>query len=232
MTTFDSKNAREEIAITLKNGNLLSTSVRGVTTTTDNFTATSSQTVFTLAHTPVRNIRSLTINSVSKTYLRHYTVNFTTGAVTLLTGATLNDPVAIQYDYGGTEKIFTDWPRDDITLSSFPRVSVMETSTATEPFALGGGVWLTDALFTIFIWLPVNHDTGFAGGLGGTADLETIKGLARSIMQTNEKLLVKVPYIYPTTSGPIIPAENFMNVGGKGKVIQTSLDCKAKFIIE
>lgn len=225
MTAVSLENIREEITHTLRNSDILSVSVRGVTTTTDNFTATTGQTVFTLTHTAVKNIRSLTVASVAKRFLRDYTVNFNTGVVTLLVGAGNLDAVSIQYDYGNTDKIYPDYPRDNLSLQSFPRVAIAFTSDSTQPFQLGGLKWISDKIMTIFAWVPVNKDSAVASGLGGTDSLSNLVSSIRTAMQTNAKLFYTFQYITPTSIGPII-------VGTNGKIIQQSQDFTIKHLIE
>lgn len=225
MTTFDLQTIREEVTQLLRNSDIFTTTVRGVTTKTDTFTATSGQTQFTLTQTAVKNVRSLSVASVSKIYLTDYTVNWATGVVTLLVGATVGDVVVIQYDYGTGEKIYPDYPRSDLTLNSFPRIGMEIISSTTTPFGLGGMTHITDLVMTIFIFMPINKDSSIAGGLGGTKDLNDKMSTIRDVIRTNAKSFVSIPYITPTGTNPVI-------VGASQKIISLSQDFAIKFKTE
>jgi hypothetical protein len=225
MTTLEFQNIREEICDKLRTGNIFSTTIREVTTTTDNFTATAGQTVFTLTNSGVKNIRSLTVAAASKYLFKDYAVNWKTGIVTLSTGATLSDAVAIQYDYGTSDKIFPDMPRGDLSLSSFPRIGISLVNARTEPFGLGGMQHISDVLITVYIWMPINKVSTIAGGIGGTDDLNNYLSDVRSNIRTNAKLFQSFQYITPVGSTPII-------VGQNQKIIQASQDFMIKFLVE
>ena len=224
---IDIGNIREEIVILLRNSDIFSVAVRGATTRTDNFTATASQTAFQLTQTPVRNVRSVSVQSVSKKLFTDYTVNYATGVLTLNTGATLSDAVAIQYDYGATsgEKIYPDYPRGDLTLTSFPRIGMEITSARTETFGLSGVNHISDILITIFAFVPVNKDSNVSGGLGGTMDLSDLISTIRNTIRTNAKLFSQFQYIYPTSVSPLMRGTN-------DKIIHQSADFIAKFLVE
>lgn len=225
MSTMDIQQIRDELCHKLRNSDILTIGVRGVATKTDNFTATAGQVAFTLTGAGVRNIRSLTVNSVSKSYLQDYTVNWTTGVVTLGTGASLNDPVAIQYDYGTSDKIYPDMPRDDLTLVSYPRVGIEMTNISTMPIGLGGMTHQSDIVITIICWVPVNKDSAIASGYGGLSDLSGLMKNIRDAIRTNAKLFYTFQYITPAGTGPLIRGQN-------NKVMQESVDYKIKFKIE
>lgn len=217
---------KEEICHSLRTGDVLSISVRGVSAKTDTFTATASQTVFTLTYTNIKNIRSLTVNSVAKYYLRDYTVAWATGVVTLNTGATINDPVSIIYNYGSSgDKIYPDLPRDDLTLTSYPRVGIELTSITTQPFGLGGMVHMSDLLITIFAWMPANIDTAVSGGFGGQTALSTLVYNIRNVIRTNAKSYYTFTYITPAGTGPLLKGED-------GKLLTQSQDFQIKFKTE
>jgi hypothetical protein len=223
---MDFEHIREEISHSLRNGDILSISVRGVTTATETFTATASQTIFNLAQTGIKNIRSLTVQSVNKYLFRDYTYNAATGVVTLNTGATVGDSVVIQYDYSSSaDKIYPDMPRTDLRLTSFPRVGIEITNSNTEPLGLGGMTHISDLLITVYAWVPVNKDTEIAGGLGGTSDLNDLIKNIRDIIRTNAKSYYNFTYITPKSTSPIIRGEN-------NKIIQMSQDFYIKFLTE
>lgn len=226
MTTINLQTIREELCLFLRNSDVLSVSVRGVTTiTNESFTATAGQTVFTLAHALVRNVRSITVQAVNKYYLTDYTVNFTTGVVTLGVGATVGNTVLVTYDYGTSDKIYPDFPRDDLTFQSYPRVGIELTSISTEPIGLGGMNHLSDLLITIIAIVSANKDVGVAGGFGGLSDLESLWKNVRTSFRTGAKGFVSFPYITPSGTGPIFK-------GKSDKLLQQTFDFRIRWVLE
>jgi hypothetical protein len=227
MSQISLTNIRKDLLNMLRNADVLTITVRGVTTKTDSFTATASQTQFTLTNTIVRNIRSLTVASVSKKYITEYTFNENTGVVTLATGASAGNAVVIQYDYStaGNEKIYPDLAREDLTLDSYPRIGMQLTSMPTKPFSLGGTSNISEAIVTIFCWVPVNKVTAVASGFGGQTDLTDLMSSIRTAIFNNKKSLATIPYMYPRNLNPITKSIN-------NKIIQCSVDTPLRFLVE
>lgn len=229
MATIELENLREEICHALRNGDIFgaaSTTIRGVTNTTNSFTAGAGDIEFTLSHTGVKNIRSLTIDSVDKYLFRDYTVNWATGKITLNTPTTGGEDIEVSYDYSSSaDKIYPDMPRTDLTLTSFPRVGIELTSSRTEPLGLGGLRHISDLIVTAYVWVPVNKDTNIAGGLGGTSDLNNTIKRVRDALRTTPKSYYNFPYIYPMSTSPII-------TGQDNKIIQMSQDFNVRFVVE
>lgn len=220
--TFKLQQAREELTHFLRNLDVIPISVRGVTTDTESLTGSAGLTI-TLSNTIIRNIRSLEIDGVSKYLFRDYTVNWSTGIITLNVALTGGESIEVEYDYGGTEKIYPDMPRDDLTLSSYPRIGIELTSRTTNPFGLYGESWLSDFLMTIYVWNPANIDTYTQ--IGGTEDLMDIIETINQGIQDNAKNFYIFPFIYPMGNSPIIRGQN-------NKLIQCSIDCQIKFVVE
>lgn len=225
MATIDLQNVREELTHFLRNGDVLSIGIRGVSTTTDPFTATLGQTVFTLTNTAVKNIRTCTVATVAKKLFRDFTMNWNTGVLTLLVGAGSGDAVSIIYDYGTGDHIYPDLPRSDLKITSYPRVGIELTSITTKPFQLGGITHISEILATVIVWVPANKDSAVAGGFGGTENLNDLMRDIRSVIRANEKGFFTTPYIYPMGTNPMIPSEDRKNIQG-------SQDFNMKFIIE
>ena len=92
---------------------------------TQSYTATASQTVFTITdNTPISCINQVTINATKIYKYIDYDIDLDNNKITLKTGATLSDAVVIDYDYGGNW-IFPDKPLDSLSYTSYPRVSVI-----------------------------------------------------------------------------------------------------------
>jgi hypothetical protein len=226
MATLDIQDLRDELSHFFRYSDVLSTSVRGVTRRTEGYTVgVGGEATHTFSSVPIRDFKYITINAVNKYFLRDYTVNWTTGVVTWNVALVQNDVVATQYDYGSSDKIYPDMPRDDLSLTSFPRVGIELTSISTQPLGLGGAVHISDILVTVIVWSPVNKDTNIAGGFGGLTDLEDTMTLIRAAVRTNAKGFYTFPWIYPKGTAPITRGQN-------DKVMQHSQDFLIRFRIE
>ena len=134
---------KHEMLNFIRNSDVLSTTERGVTTTSEDFTASGGAEDFTLTQTTTRNVRSVTDNTVSLTFGTDYTFTWdtTTGYITeikvtktLIAGHT----IAVSHDYKVTSgsAIYPDYPRQDLTLASYPRIGfdILNYSKSTGGF--------------------------------------------------------------------------------------------------
>lgn len=224
MTTFNYEKIREEIMHTLRNADIFSTTIRGVTTTTDNITGIAGTTI-TSTHATLKNVRSLTIDAVNKYFIKDYTINFSTGVLTLGSALSGGETIVLNYDYGTGDKIYYDMIREDLTLTSFPRVGISLVTPTTEPFGLGGMIHITDYLISVYLWVPSNKDSSIAGGIGGSSDISTYMTSIRTAMRSNAKSFYSFSYITP------VGATNIM-AGQNNKIIQMSQDFMVKFLVE
>ena len=221
-TSVNLFNIKKEIEQVLRNANVLTLAQRNATTATENFTATAGQTVFTLTNT-IRNIRSMTVNSVSKYLFQDYEFDGVAKTVTLYSGATLGHAVVIQYDHGsgGEDKIYPDYPRGQLTLSQFPRIALEETSVDTQPLGLGAINWMSDIVITIYVMVPTEK----TNSVGGTEYLNDTVTLVRQTIMNNSQGFKLFKFIKPGHVSPIIKGEN-------DKVMQQSQDFTIQFLVE
>lgn len=174
---------------------------------------------------PVRDFKSLTVNGTAKYWLRDYTIVWSTGVLTWNTPLVNTDAVVYIIDWGASDKIFPDMPRDDLTLTSFPRIGIELTSASTEPLGLGGANHISDIVITIIAWVSVNKDSAIASGFGGLSDLETTMNLIRAAIRANAKLFYTFSWMTPKGRSPLTRSTN-------NKVMQMSSDYAIKFLIE
>jgi len=225
MSTLNIEQVREELCNTLRSNDVFSITLRGVTTKTDTLTATAGQTILNLTFPSVHNIRSLTVNATPYSLFKDYTINWTTGVITMNVGLTLADAVIVIYDYGATDKIYPDFPREDISLKSYPRIGIQLVGTSTEPLGLGGMVHISDLMITIGTWMPVNKDSDITGALGGTNDMSVTLSKIRDVIRANAKSFYTFKYIYPSGTTPIMSSTN-------NKIIQQGENFIIKFVVE
>jgi len=128
---------RERDLLDYFRNNLTDPESRGVNTT-DTFTATAIQTIFTLKNNLVKNVAdTITVNAVTKYKGSDYTVTYGEGkkptTVTLTSTATVGWTVVIGYHYGES-MIEREYSRTDVKL---PRIVIMFL-TGSEGFAALG----------------------------------------------------------------------------------------------
>lgn len=97
---------------------------------TDNVTATAGQTEITLVPPSgsVSCITALTVNAVAQVKWRDYFWDYQNQKVTFFTALSLNDAVAITFKYGTTNWIYSDKPDEELSATSFPRISLFTVS--------------------------------------------------------------------------------------------------------
>ena len=227
MSTLSFEQIRDELCNFIRSNDVLSITIRGVTTGTDSYTVAGiPEPTHTLANTPVKNVRSVTSTiSGNLYYLRDYTIDFATSIITWVAARQVGDQLVISYDYGSSDKIYPDLPRDDLSLTSFPRIGIELLGSSTEPLGLGGTTHISDFEFSIIIWVPANRDPAIASGFGGLTDLNTTLYNIRNVIRNNAKSFYSFPWIYPHSTGPLIKSTN-------GKILQSSMDCTIKFKVE
>jgi len=145
MTNISYLSIKREFLNFLRNSDVLSTTTRGVTTKTDSFTAAGGSETFTLSVTNCKNVRWVKDNGTALVYGTDYTLNYSTSSttygniltVTVSKVLVLGHTITISLDYGTGDKIYADYPRDDITISSFPRIAFDIYGLTTETAGFG-----------------------------------------------------------------------------------------------
>ena len=202
MTFLNLAEAKEELVIFLRNNDVLSTTVRGVTTDTDDtFSGDDAETNFIISRTNVKNIRSLSIGADAQSLGTHYTVDYNydnSGTVacriTFLTApATGTDNITLSYDYG-TDKIYPDYPRDDLKITNYPRVAVDILGGDSAETVLGAGMLTTNLSFSIIVFDDSEKN------------IDTIIGLIRTAFLNNKKNFFYLRFITIIGLGPTIPS--------------------------
>lgn len=98
-----------------------------ITSTSDSFVATASQTSFSLTPTTgksLSSITSVTVNTVTKTKWQDYYIDFKNEKVIFFTGLTVADAVVITYGETTADWIFPDKPNTALSATSFPRINL------------------------------------------------------------------------------------------------------------
>jgi hypothetical protein len=117
----------------IRSSDCITTTSRQVTTTTEQFSGDNIETQFTLLNVP-HNIRSCTIDAQTLYNYKDFTTDYSTGVITFNTApASGTNNIEISYDYGSSgDKIYSDYPRNDLNIDSYPRVGFDIISNASE----------------------------------------------------------------------------------------------------
>lgn len=188
MTTLNQFDILQEIVVGLRNADIFTTTQRNVVTTTT--TGTVAGTSVTINKADVKNIRSITIGSTALAFGTEYTADYDYSGTCVLTFAgTQTGTYSAVYDYG-TDKIFSGYPRNDISINSFPRIAVDFIDISSEAGGFGN-VNLNRWDVTV-----VAYDT----------KKEEVRGYVQAIRNwivLNQNRLYYSKLIKPTLIGPI-----------------------------
>ena len=207
---------KKELTVFLRNQDILSTSIRGVTTLTEEFNGTGAQTTFNLANSTVKNVRTTTVDTIAKSFGIDYTVNYEAATVTFLVAPPSGtDNVDITYDFGTTDKIFPDFPQAYLDVDQYPRIAVEIISGTTSEFALNADENRSEYIVTI-----VAYDND-------QSDIEEMIADVRKAIIDNKKSFFNFTFITPTSMGPLI-----ISPFGEGKIFQRNQDCRVMFVYE
>lgn len=185
----------EEMTVFLRN-NLTDPSSRG-TAGSNVFTAGGASGNFTLSQVGVKNITSATVGGVAQAAYTDYTPNYQNASptsnptVTFSVVPTSGAQVIINYKYGDTW-IYPDWPRTDLGLTSYPRVSADIINKRTEPFGIGGKCTLSDIMYSV---------TAFADKSSTVDSIMTELG---SIVTANTTTFYNFQAIYQSNMSPLL----------------------------
>lgn len=206
-------NIKDELVVFLRNQNILTITQRGVTTA--NATGTLSGTkVITIARTNVKNIRSITVAAVSKVLGTDWTANYkhASGCVITFVANQTGDYI-VSHDYG-TDKIYSDFPRDDLGIDSYPRIAMDIISMDTDAFGIGGSQFISNINFTIVIYAD---------------DVDEIDGYLQAIktaIEGSANSFYYFGFIKPTFTGPCISSP-----GKSDEIMQRNIDLQAMFSV-
>jgi hypothetical protein len=210
MSVIDINKIKEELTIFLRNSDIFTTTQRGVTTVTEEFDGTGAQTNFVLTNTIVRNVRTVAVGGTSLTPYVDYTVNYDNATVSFtVPPASGTDNVDITYDYGSTDKIYPDFPKPSLSISSFPRIAVDLIGVSSDPGGFGN-VNVSNISFTVVVYDPK---------LGNVSNYLTDIRTAFINAQTSFYNLSN--YVRPLSIGPVIKSPRD---AGKDKIFQQNID--------
>lgn len=206
-TTLDYNKIKEELVVFLRNQNVFTIAQRGVTTGTATGALIASATI-TISASNVKNIRSVTIGALPFTYGSQYTVNYNYNGTCVITlYAVQTDNYSVSYDYG-SDKIYSDFPRVDLSLNSYPRIAVDIIGDASNDVDIAGEIKETPISFAIYVY-DFKVD-----------DIDTYCKTIKEKFLTAQKSFYYLKYIRRVrTSNP-----QLYNIYGNSKLMFKSLD--------
>jgi virulence-associated protein VapD len=193
INTYDIK---QELINFVRNQDIISISERGVTTATETFNGDNTTVNFDLSNTNLKNVREVIVDTVTLSYGTDYSVDFdgsNPGRITFTTApSTGTNNISVEYDYGNSDRIYPDYPRPDLTLSSYPRIALEISQINSNDFGIGG----TDTISNLNIECVI-FDVNVKPLEDKTTDL-------RNAFRTNQKNFYNFQFIHPTLVGPVI----------------------------
>ncbi len=224
MSTLDIKNLKTEMVVFLRNSDILTTTQRGVTTTSNVFTATEAQTVFTLSNSVTRNIRYVTVDGTSKSAYTDYTPEYKviSSTITFLIGLSADELVDVGFDYssGTTEKIWGDYPEIQYLPSSIPRIGFGLTGLRTKLISIGDTNWFSDALIRIKV-----YDSNLVS-------IDDYLSTIRSKIKAAQRAFYHFPIVTVSNIGPSLLHDIVSKTKLSGKVFEKAIDLLARFNFE
>lgn len=127
---------------------------RAESTHSENFTATTSQTEFSLTAPTgtVSCITSITVDAVAQTKWEKYYIDFRNEKVIFFTGLTEGQVVVINYKYGSSNWIFWDKPKKKLGATKFPRLDIQIITGSGDRLGNYEAVVKSDIHFQIDVW--------------------------------------------------------------------------------
>ncbi len=222
--TTNLEDVKTEMVVFLRNSDILSTAQRGVTTTSNVFTATAAQTVFTISNSVTRNIRYVTIDGVAQDAYNDYTPDYKSISSTItfgtaMSGAELVD-VGFDYSPGTTEKVWADYPEIQYLPASIPRIGFDITGFRTQVLSIGDSNWFSDALITVKAY---------------DSNLKNIDGFISTIrekVKASQLSFYHFQTVRPKNIGPALLHDITSKTKLSGKVFEKAIDLLARFNFE
>lgn len=217
MTDYDEQEIIFEQERFLRNSDIMTTTERGVTTDTDEGTFDADSTHL-IAVTNIKNIRSIVVGVTTLTFGADYTYDMDFLDTTIKTKITFTEAqtgdYVITYDYG-TDKIFGEYPKTTLKISSFPRISVGMLDSPAEPGGYGN-VTLNEPNFTCIVY-----------GDNKKEIRSYITAIRKAYKSAWTSFYYTAPVVRPVSNGPLIPSPE-----KRDKIWQQNADFRGYFNYE
>lgn len=219
MTSISTFDVKEELVQFLRNQDVLTIAERGVTTTTENGTFASDSTHL-IADSTIKNIRSITRGSLlalgtDYTYDTDFDDSGTKKTKITFTSAQTGS-YSIVYD-AGSDKIFPDFPKDSLSVSSYPRIAVDIISMSSDDLGYGNQkvASSTNIFFTVVVYAAK------------TKKVNQTLDLIRTAFVSNQTSFFNLSIITPTDTGPLINDNSIKN-----EIVHANMDFVSQLNVE
>lgn len=210
MAYISEQRIKEEVLQFLRNSDIFSISQRGVTTTS-NTASLSGATSHSISVDGVRNIRGITIGTTVLLYGRDYTLALGTSSTAnalISFSSAHTGTLRYKFDYGSTDKIYPDFPRNDLTISSFPRIGFDVIDIPSEMGGFGN-VNKSEVNITIVVYDDSEKDV-----------VNYIDSLRQKFIDAQDDFYY-LKVVKPKRQGPLLKSPNEK---GKDKIMQKNID--------
>lgn len=204
---------KQEQIVFLRNSDVFTISQRGVTTASATGTLSGTK-VITISTAAIKNIRSVTVGAVSKYVGTDYTAVYGAASTVITFIANQTGAYAASHDYG-TDKIFPDFPRDDLTINSYPRIALDVINVGMDALGIGGSSFISNVAITIVIFSN-NSD-----------NLDSYVNTIKALYVTNAKNFYYLKFVKPTFIGPTINSPD-----KKNEIMQKNIDILGMFAVD
>ena len=216
--TLNLTNIKQEQIVFLRNQDIFTITQRGVTTATDTGTFDADSTHL-ISVSNGKNVRSITVAGSPITFGTDYTVDYNyddsgTTKIKINFTSAQTGAYSIPYDFG-TDSIYPDFPRDDLSIDSYPRIAMDIMTVSTDAFGIGGSQFISNITFTVVVYAD---------------DTDDIDGYIQAIkyaIRGNAKLFYYVNFVKPTITGPLINSPDRSN-----EIMQRNTDFQGMFQTE
>ena len=222
MSAISRRDIKREITNDLRSADLISISTRGVTTTTEEFDGTGSQTNFILTGTGsgnggIKNVRTVTVNAVVQVYGTDWDITNDFSTVIFTTAPVFGtDNVDITYDFSSTgDRIYPDFSKTTISNDNFPRIGFDIITTTTIDKALQGAITQSNLVISF---------VAYQKGANATDDLHDA---IRAFLLTKKLSWFFLNFLTPTGDGPLLVVPE-----SQDKVFQRNTDFRAPYEFE
>lgn len=213
MSVVDIWQIKQEWVNFLRNSDIFTTTQRNVTTAAATGTLTA-ETVILINVSNVKNIRSVIVDGVTLSYGSDYNVDFDFLDTTIKCKITLSTSstgdYSVSYDYG-SDKIFPDFPRDDLSISSFPRIGADILSTNSDILDMDGTL-VTTVNMTTVVYTDNIQDLG-----------DYITAITTAVNNNKRNFYYIGKFVHKIAIGPVLKVPEEISLD---KIFQQNIDTR------
>lgn len=205
INVIEQKDVLNEVVMSIRNDDVLPKNIRNVETETS-LGSLVDEDVIIIEKGNVKNIRSVEVGGVE---VKPLNINLDANGECVITlPQNYTDDYEVEYDYG-SDRIFSGYARQDLTLNSFPRIAVEYISIDSNPGGFGN----------------VNrnrHDISIVVYSDNKEQIREVITAVRKWCVKNQNVLNTLRLIKPVMVGPIVIAGEFVRF--KDKMFKQNFD--------